>query len=90
MEEVKNQIKPGIIFTHYSDDLNIDHRITYKAVITAARPLPGETVKEIYAFEVLSSTEWNAPATFAPDVFFDITTTLNRKLMAIKMYKTDS
>ena len=65
--------KPNIIFTHYANDLNIDHRITYKAVITAARPLPDCCVKEIYSFEVLSSTEWAFPTSFSPDVFVALT-----------------
>ena len=64
IEKAKSKIKPDIIFTHYEKDLNIDHQLTYKAVITATRPLRGETVKEIYSFEVLSSTEWNYPNSF--------------------------
>ncbi|WP_236103507.1 PIG-L deacetylase family protein [Campylobacter armoricus] len=57
IEEVKDEIKPSIIFTHYEKDLNIDHQITYKATITATRSLQEESVKEIYSFEILSSTE---------------------------------
>ncbi|MCK4786756.1 MAG: PIG-L family deacetylase [Desulfobacteraceae bacterium] len=89
VEEVKNRIKPDIIFTHYEKDLNIDHRITYEAVITATRPQPDETVKEIYSFEVLSSTEWNYPLSFLPDVFFDISETMDLKLKALGCYKTE-
>jgi len=53
IEEVKDKIKPDMIYTHYCNDLNIDHKITYNAVITATRPVKGENVKEIYSFEVL-------------------------------------
>jgi LmbE family N-acetylglucosaminyl deacetylase len=41
VKKVDKHIKfhlPDIIFTHYANDLNIDHRITYQAVITATRP----------------------------------------------------
>ena len=62
--------QPEIIFTHYEKDLNIDHRITYQAVITAARP--GCCVKEIYSFEITSSTEWAFPTSFSPDVFYEL------------------
>lgn len=89
IEKTKNKIKPDIIFTHYEKDLNIDHQITYKAVITATRPLKNETVKEIYSFEVLSSTEWVYPLSFSPDVFFDIKDTIGAKLMAMAEYKTE-
>ena len=73
VEDAIDTHKPDIIFTHYANDLNIDHQITYKAVITAARPLPDCCVKEIYSFEVLSSTEWNFPTSFSPDVFVALT-----------------
>lgn len=86
VEAVKNEIKPNIIFTHYEGDLNIDHKITNKAVLTATRPLPDETVKELYAFEVLSSTEWSFPLSFSPDTFFDISGSLNKKIEAMKYY----
>ena len=89
IESIKAKIKPNIIFTHYSKDLNKDHRIVYKAVITATRPIPGETVKEIYSFEVLSSTEWDYPASFSPDTFFDINKTLSTKLSAMAVYKSE-
>lgn len=87
IEKIKREIKPDIIFTHYQNDLNIDHGITYRAVITATRPIVGETVKEIYAFEVASSTEWHYPLSFSPDVFFDVSKTMNLKLKALKEYK---
>lgn len=89
IEKVKNRIKPGIIFTHYENDLNIDHQITYKAVITATRPVKEESVKEIYSFEVPSSTEWNYPQSFSPNGFFDISKTIQKKLKAMTRYKTE-
>ncbi|MBF7066977.1 PIG-L family deacetylase [Campylobacter volucris] len=89
IENTKNEIKPDIIFTHYENDLNIDHQITYQATITATRSLPDESVKEIYSFEVLSSTEWKYPLSFSPDVFYDISDTLNLKLKAMSCYKSE-
>jgi LmbE family N-acetylglucosaminyl deacetylase len=89
IETIKNKIKPGIVFTHAEHDLNIDHQITYRAVLTAMRPIAGETVKEIYSFEVLSSTEWNFPLRFSPDVFFDISETIDIKLAAMEKYRSE-
>ncbi len=89
IERVKNEIKPDIIFTHYEKDLNIDHQITYKAVITSTRPMKGESVKEIYSFEILSSTEWNYPLSFSPDTYFDIGKTIDLKLKAMKEYNSE-
>lgn len=89
VEKVKNEIRPSIIFTHYNGDLNIDHQITYQSVITSTRPLPDEPVKEIYSFEVLSSTEWNYPSEFSPNAFYDIRATLKYKLKAMEIYKSE-
>lgn len=89
VSSVKDEIKPDIIFTHFENDLNIDHQITYKAVLTATRPMNDESVKEIYSFEILSSTEWNYPLSFSPDVFFDIEDTLDLKLKAMREYESE-
>ena len=86
VEKIKNDIKPTLVFTHYEKDLNIDHRITYRAVMTATRPMPLETVKKIYSFEVLSSTEWDYPLSFSPNTFFDISETIHSKVKAMKQY----
>ena len=54
--------------------------------MTAARPLSGETVREIYSFEILSSSEWNYPSSFTPNLFFDIEQTFELKKKALKAY----
>jgi LmbE family N-acetylglucosaminyl deacetylase len=82
------ELAPQTLYTHHPGDLNIDHRITAQAVMTACRPLPGSPVREILAFEVLSSTEWSLPGlpAFVPDVFIDIGATWERKRMALQAY----
>ena len=89
ISKVKEEVQPDIIFTHYENDLNIDHQITYKAVITATRPMKDECVKEIYSFEILSSTEWNYPLSFSPDTFYDISDTIDLKIEAMKEYTSE-
>jgi len=86
ISKVKNEVKPDIIFTHYEHDLNIDHQITYKAVVTATRPMRDECVKEIYSFEILSSTEWSYPVSFSPDTYYDVSDTLDLKIKAMEEY----
>ncbi len=89
VEQAKKEFAPDLIFTHYGNDLNIDHRITYQAVITATRPMRGETVKEIYSFEILSSTEWGFPLSFSSDVFWDISRSVQTKVDAMKQYQSE-
>ena len=87
IEDAKEKIRPDIIYTHHYGDLNIDHCITHKAVMTACRPLAGDSVKEIYSFEIPSSTEWGYEGQFLPDVYVDITETFDKKLKALKVYR---
>ena len=91
IEHKIDSCRPDCVFTHYPYDLNVDHRLTANAVLTAARPLPGGTVRKIYAFEVPSSTEWNfgAAQQFDPDTFVDIGQTLEIKLAAFECYRTE-
>jgi LmbE family N-acetylglucosaminyl deacetylase len=92
IESVKKEIRPEIIFTHHFGDLNIDHQITYKAVITATRPMTNESVKEIYSFEVPSSTEWGGfdkNNYFIPNVFIDVSDTIDIKIKAMAEYKSE-
>lgn len=91
IEEVKNEVMPDIVYTHHHGDLNIDHQLTFHAVLTACRPLKGESVKEIYSFEVPSSTEWSPDNSkyFMPNYFVDIKDTITKKVEAMKAYKSE-
>ncbi|WP_019613213.1 PIG-L deacetylase family protein [Psychromonas ossibalaenae] len=75
VEQTISDIQPTIIYTHFASDLNIDHRVTHNAVMTACRPQKTSSVKTILSFEVLSSTEWNSPSqtAFTPQYIVDIT-----------------
>lgn len=91
LETVIDKVKPEIIYTHHNGDLNIDHEITHRAVMTACRPAPGSSVREIYAFEVLSSTEWNTPGVrpFTLSHYVDITDTIEKKLESLGAYELE-
>lgn len=84
--------QPDTIFTHHHGDLNIDHQRTCEAVLTACRPVGDYCVERIYAFETPSSTEWNYryEEPFCPNVFFDVTDTLEAKIRGMACYRTES
>lgn len=86
IESVKSKIAPTTVFTHWSNDLNIDHQITNQATLTAFRAMPNEKCKDVFAFYTLSSSEWNHPNTFSPNVFFDISAQLGVKKNAMAAY----
>jgi len=91
IEKVKNEVVPDIVYTHHHGDLNIDHRLTFQAVMTACRPLKGESVKELYSCEVPSSTEWALDNSryFMPNYFVNIKDTIGKKTLAMKAYKSE-
>jgi N-acetylglucosamine malate deacetylase 1 len=91
LEPFIQRIAPSVIYTHHHGDLNIDHCRTQEAVMIACRPQPGCTVKEIYGFEVLSSTEWGTPQTepFIPNLYVDISTQLPSKMGALEAYEDE-
>lgn len=80
---------PDTIYTHSKFDINVDHRALYNATITATRPRSKSNVKDVISFEVPSSTEWDFPSQFSPNIFVDISNELSSKLNALKQYKTE-
>jgi LmbE family N-acetylglucosaminyl deacetylase len=83
------KFKPDVVFTHSENDMNIDHSIVSRASLTACRPVPNLTVKKVYAFEVLSSTEYNPYSTFQPNYFVNIEEVINKKINALQKYKSE-
>ena len=90
-KEIKN-FKPNIIFTHFINDLNIDHQYTSRAVLTAARPQTKNSVEEILFFEINSSTDYQINSNglqFMPNYFVDISKTVKLKKKALEIYKSE-
>jgi N-acetylglucosamine malate deacetylase 1 len=91
IEALVSKLEPEIVYTHHSGDLNIDHRITHQAIMTACRPVPQTSIKQIYAFEVASSTEWNSAGSdpFLPQYYVDVTNYFEVKLDALDAYRDE-
>lgn len=91
IEKKIQNYKPDTVITHYSHCLNIDHRITFEAVITACRPINNMSVKKILSFEIPSSTDWALfkGKNFEPNYFIDISKHLKNKIHQIKFYKEE-
>lgn len=85
-------VRPDIVYTHHSGDVNIDHRIAHDVVIAAVRPQPGNEVSGLYVFETPSSTEWRPPnsaASFMPTHYINISETLDHKMAALRIYASE-
>ncbi len=93
IEALVAEFEPELVLTHCGGDLNIDHALTFRAVMTALRPMESTSVRELRVFEIPSSTEWAfarfEPA-FRPNVFVDVEATLQRKLDAMACYDSEA
>jgi LmbE family N-acetylglucosaminyl deacetylase len=88
LETVVREVQPQIIYTQYGGDVNRDHHLLFEAMLVATRPTE-EFIEAVYAFDTASSTEWAYPRTFTPDLWVDISATLQAKLDAMNCYKSE-
>ncbi len=92
VEKIVDAVRPDTVYTHHGGDLNIDHVLTFRAVLTALRPMAGSGVSTLYSFEIPSSTDWafgSFEPAFRPDTFVDITATLEQKLRGLAVYESE-
>ena len=77
---------PDIIFTHYYNDLNVDHQLVAKATFTAFRPQQG-TNHKIYSYFVPSSTDYNPVVNYEGRTYFKLSEDdVIAKHKALKVY----
>jgi len=89
LQKVIAQTEPTTMLLPFVGDVHIDHQLTFEAGMVAARPHQAAYPATILAYETLSETNWNAPYLtpgFIPNVFIDITDTLDLKLAAMRTY----
>tara|TARA_Y100001935_G_scaffold255448_1_gene268545 strand:- start:10790 stop:11473 length:684 start_codon:yes stop_codon:yes gene_type:complete len=87
------KFKPDTIFTHFENDLNVDHQKAFNAVNIACRPLSKSFVKNIYCFEIPSNTNLiltrKNKKLYNPNFFVDINNFINKKISLLKIYKSE-
>lgn len=92
IEQAIAAIKPVTLYVPHGGNLNVDHQTACRAAMTAARPVPRHSVRAIYGYEILSSTEWAPPQfskPFLPTRFVDISETIESKLKALEIYAAE-
>lgn len=91
IEKVIRDYEITDMYIPHRGDIHKDHRITYESCLVAARPINGNPVKRIYAYETLSETEWAAPFSdeaFIPNIFETIEDFLHEKCNAFECFTT--
>lgn len=92
IREVFVREKPDLVLTHHPGDYNWDHRITFDAVLMAARQSPGDPAPaEVWSFEVRSSSErgWAGYLPFSPTIYVDVGETIEAKVEALRQYRAE-
>jgi methionyl-tRNA formyltransferase/LmbE family N-acetylglucosaminyl deacetylase len=92
LEREVREFQPTIVYTHHWGDVNADHVRIAEAVDVATRPFAAPWIQRLYAFHTPSSTEWTASRrdrSFTPNVFTDISGELDRKLDAMRCYRSE-
>ncbi|MBX7483376.1 PIG-L deacetylase family protein [Qipengyuania qiaonensis] len=87
--ELVDALRPDTLLLPFVGDIHLDHQLTFLAAMVAARPRHAAAPRQILCYETVSETNWYAAPTtpaFVPDVFVDISRTLERKLEAFAAF----
>lgn len=90
--QIVGKVQPEVIYVPHRGDVNRDHQLVFDAAMVAIRPQPGTVIRRVLCYETLSETEWAAPFAehaFIPNVYVDISETLEIKLRAMSAYKLE-
>lgn len=89
--DLVRSLDPGTIFAPHPGDIHLDHQLTFLSSLVASRPHQATYPRRIFAYETLSETNWNAPyltPAFLPNLFVDISDTLEQKLEAFALFES--
>jgi LmbE family N-acetylglucosaminyl deacetylase len=91
VEDAVDEFGPDTVYTVHPD-VNMDHRTVFHSVMVATRPYAGGSVRRVLSYATTSGIEWTAPfeASFAPNVFVDVTATIEDKVSAFSCYQTET
>ncbi len=93
LEEYVSKVKPQVVYCPFREDNNQDHRAVFDAARVALRPLATAFIKNVYMYEVPSSTEQSpnlAECAFLPNYYVEINDYIEKKIEAFRCYATEN
>lgn len=85
-----SEFHPELILCPPPADVNSDHSAVFDIALVAARGLPDNPIRALYAYEIQTTTRFAAPdRLFQPTTYVDVTDTFARKLEAFAAYETE-
>ena len=89
--KVFNSYRPSEIFVPHKSDVHSDHKIISDVISTCTKSFRFPFIKRILAYETISETGYNLGKSkqFHPNFFEDISIFLQKKIKAMKIYKSE-
>jgi LmbE family N-acetylglucosaminyl deacetylase len=84
LEKIIKKLKPKVVYTTPSNDLNKDHQKVFESTLVVSRA-HGNSVKEVLSYEIPAIIKF----AFTPTVYEDIHKEFPTKIKAFKQYKTE-
>jgi len=86
-----NDFQPDELLLPHRGDVHSDHRVVFDACTACSKWFRYPFIKRIMSYETLSETDFALPGSshFQPNVFFDISQHLQRKLEIMALYQDE-
>jgi LmbE family N-acetylglucosaminyl deacetylase len=94
LRTVIEQVRPEVVYLPHFGDVHTDHHVVFQATFSVLKAFYMRTlgVRRVLSYETLSSTEAAAPQAyraFVPNVYFDITPQMDRKIEIMSLFATE-
>lgn len=86
---IMSDVSPHTLYVPYRNDVHSDHAAVFDAVISCSKTFRYPSIRQIYAYETLSETEFGLRPDdpgFRPNLFSDISPWLEKKIDIMRMF----
>ncbi len=85
------RFRPSTVLTHFSGDVNQDHRRVFEATLIACRAVPASPVRRLASYYVPSSSDCGDPARgFVPNAYQELEDRhVDAKLLAMSLFASE-
>ncbi len=90
IKRVYNEVQPEWVIIPGQYDAHSDHHVVYNCCMAAAKTFRAPYIKRVTTMEILSETDYGfQKEKFEPNLYIDISTEMENKLEAMKIYDTE-
>jgi len=87
--KILNKSKPNKIYFPSEFDIHSDHNKITRCFLSCIKPFRNNFLKEVFAYETLSETNFNFKSSFKPNYFEDISKYIKKKIQIAKVFKSE-